>query len=241
MSLSTNNPISIVSYNARGFRSGQAFIKELLHDCDVLCLQEHWLLSEHLSDLNVCDDFTVTGVSGMDSESFIRGRPFGGCAIAFRKSLSSMVSVRQVSSSRFCAIHVKSDCQTLLLVCVYMPFDNGLTSGHLEFQEALGELEGFLDAQDFDSLAVVGDFNVDFRRTDRHHTSDLLLFMDRNSLIAKDLDFEGIQFTYESDDGARRSWVDHVLVSSSFCIEYVRSLLLVVVQTCRIIVQFVPC
>ena len=92
MSLSTNNPISIVSYNARGFRSGQAFIKELLHDCDVLCLQEHWLLSEHLSELNVCDDFTVTGVSGMDSESFIRGRPFGGCAIAFRKSRPVKVS-----------------------------------------------------------------------------------------------------------------------------------------------------
>ena len=56
MALSVKSPISIVSYNARGFRSGKAFITELLLDCDVLCLQEHWLLDEHLSDLNVCED-----------------------------------------------------------------------------------------------------------------------------------------------------------------------------------------
>ena len=63
MSLNANSPISIVSYNARGFRSGKAFIIESLCDCDILCLQEHWLLDEHLSDLNVCDDFIATGVS----------------------------------------------------------------------------------------------------------------------------------------------------------------------------------
>ena len=103
MALSANSPISIVSYNARGFRSGKAFITELLPDCDILCLQEHWLLDEHLNDLDVCDDFIATGVSGMESESYICGRPFGGCAIFFHKSLSSKVSVCQVSSRRFCA------------------------------------------------------------------------------------------------------------------------------------------
>ena len=36
--------------------------------------------------------------------------------------------------------------------------------------------------------------------------------MDRNSIIAKNLDFDGIQL---SDDGACRLCVDHVLVSSS--------------------------
>ena len=39
--------------------------------------------------------------------------------------------------------------------------------------------------------------------------------MDANNLQAKDLDFEGIEFTYESDDGTRQSWLDHVLVSSN--------------------------
>ena len=96
-----------------------------------------------------------------------------------------------------CASH----CLTLLLVCVYLPFDNGLYSGHFEFQETLDQLEGFIDSQDYDMLAVVGDFNVDFSHTDRRHTNDLLQFIRTNSLIAKDLDFPDVQFTYESDDG----------------------------------------
>ena len=40
-------------------------------------------------------------------------------------------------------------------------------------------------------------------------------FLDANDLQVKDLDFADIEFTYESDDGTRRSWLDHVLVSSN--------------------------
>ena len=122
----------------------------------------------------------------MDSETFVCGRPFGGCAIFFHKSFSSLISVCHVSSSalRF----TMPDCLTLLLVCANLPFDNGLYSGHFEFQETLDQLEGFIDSQDYDMLAVVGDFNVDFSRTDRRHTNDLSQFMHTNSLIAKDLD-----------------------------------------------------
>ena len=42
--------------------------------------------------------------------------------------------------------------------------------------------------------------------------------MHTNSLIAKDLDFPYVQFTYESDDDLRRSWVDHVLISPT-CVQ----------------------
>ena len=85
----------------------------------------------------------MTGVSGMDPDSLICGRPFGGCAIFYRKNFSSKISICQVSS-RFCAVRLKiSDNEMLLLVCVYLPSDTGLSFGVLEYQEALGELEGF--------------------------------------------------------------------------------------------------
>ena len=45
----------------------------------------------------------MIGVSGVDSETFVCGRPFGGCAI-FCKSFSALISVCQVSSRRFCAL-----------------------------------------------------------------------------------------------------------------------------------------
>ena len=43
--ITLNKHVRIVSYNARGFQSGFTFVKELLHDCDILCLQEHCLLN----------------------------------------------------------------------------------------------------------------------------------------------------------------------------------------------------
>ena len=69
-------------------------------------------------------------------------------------------------------------------------------------------------------LAVVRDFNVDFSHTDRRHTIDLLQFMHTNSLIAKDLDFPNVQFTFESD-GLWRSWVGHVLISPT-CVQRIQ-------------------
>lgn len=140
--------------------------------------------------MNICKDFIVMGVSGMEPDSLIHGRPFGGCAIFYRKNFSSRISICQVSSKRFCAVHLKiSDNKTLLLTCVYLPFNTGLSSGVLEYQEALKELKGFLDSQDYDSLAIVGDFNIDFSRSARQRSSDLIQFMDANDLQAKDLDF----------------------------------------------------
>ena len=56
---------------------------------------------------------------------------------------------------------------------------------------------------------------MDFSRSARQRSSDLIQFMDANDLLAKDLDFADIEFTYESDGRTRRSWLDHVLISSN--------------------------
>ena len=56
--------------------------------------------------------------------------------------------------------------------CVYICHLITAFLGHLEFQEAHDELEGVIDLQDHDMLAVVSDFNVDFSHTDRCHTND---------------------------------------------------------------------
>ncbi len=122
-----SHTLSIVSYNVRGFRSGQSYVNELLRSCDILCLQEHWLLDQHIHDMHIRDEFTVVGVSGMDNDRYVTGRPYGGCAIFYRQELSSQISVCQVSSRRFCAIRLNlCDARTLLLICVYLPWDSGL-------------------------------------------------------------------------------------------------------------------
>jgi len=188
--------INIVSFNCRSFRSSSGYVKQLLEHCDILCLQEHWLPDQQLCDLNICQNSAVTGVSGMVSDCVIHGRPYGGCAIYFRTTLSSSISHCQIVSRRFCGIKVKlAGGRILLVVCVYLPFDDGHASDVLKFGEVLGELEAFLYTQSYDLLAVVGDFNVDFSRTHCSRTGELLRFMQTACLEASDLHFPSIQFT----------------------------------------------
>ena len=113
--------INSVSYNCHGFCSSSGYVKQLLEHCDILCLQEHWLLYQQLCDLNICENFAVTGVSGMVSDCVIHGRPYGGCAVYFRNTLSSSISHCQIVSRRFCGIKVKlaGGC-ILFVVCVYI-------------------------------------------------------------------------------------------------------------------------
>jgi len=82
-----------------GWTSGRWYVYDLLPECDILCLQEHWLLQEHLDSFKEFD-FLYTAVSGVDSSQLLYGRPYGGCAILYRKSLSSAVLIGPKSPSR---------------------------------------------------------------------------------------------------------------------------------------------
>ena len=60
---------------------------------DLCFIQEHWLLRNHLNKVSdISPDFLATGVSGVDDSSLLLGRPYGGCAILYRKSLSPFIT-----------------------------------------------------------------------------------------------------------------------------------------------------
>ena len=83
--------LKVVSYNCRGWKSGSNYVQSLLQSCDICLIQEHWLLRENFDSLIISVDFLSVGVSGMDSSILLSGRPFGGCGILYRKSLSPVV------------------------------------------------------------------------------------------------------------------------------------------------------
>ena len=97
MNTPSPNSLRLVSYNCRGWRSGSDYVK-LLQSCDLCFIQEHWLFREHLGSLNISNDFLSVGVSGMDSSEILVGRPFGGCGILYRKSLSPVIRRIFISS-----------------------------------------------------------------------------------------------------------------------------------------------
>lgn len=86
-----NKNIKIVSFNCRGFKTSAVEIHELCCDFDVVLLQEIWLPVQELNVLSCFhDDYLGFGISPMNYEDGpCIGRPHGGTAILWNKSLSA--------------------------------------------------------------------------------------------------------------------------------------------------------
>ena len=67
----------MISYNCRGYNSIKAsYIKHLLFQCDILFVEQHWLLSSKLHLLqNISNEFIVILKSGMNDHELLTGRP----------------------------------------------------------------------------------------------------------------------------------------------------------------------
>ena len=92
-----------------------------------MCLQETWLIDQTLYKLgNVHDNYLYHGKSGIDSTSAIlKGRPYGGVAILYKKNIAKYVTSIDISYIRVCGIILKlSSGYSILVLCVYMSCDN---------------------------------------------------------------------------------------------------------------------
>ena len=75
----------MVSYNCSGFNNSELYLKEFMsrNKCDVLCLQETWLLDGNMDKLsNIHPEFSYCAISGVDSSAdVLLGRPHGGVSV----------------------------------------------------------------------------------------------------------------------------------------------------------------
>ena len=90
------------SFNCRGWNSGYLTLTHIIDSLDLCFIQEHWLLNDNLYKVaEISPDFISVGVSGVDHGTFLVGRPYGGCSILYRKSLSSFITPIDSCSNRF--------------------------------------------------------------------------------------------------------------------------------------------
>ena len=87
----TSNMFGVCTYNCSGLRSNMQYLHEFLdkHHPKILCLQETWLLKCNLKKLSeIHPDYMFHGFSAMDSDkNIISGRPYGGVALLWHKSI----------------------------------------------------------------------------------------------------------------------------------------------------------
>ena len=91
----------------------------------ILFLQEHWLSVDQLGLLaNINADYFAREICGFDNSEVLKGRPYGRCGILYRRSLNAKVVDVQTDSNRICAVYFVTSQYKLMLVNVYMPFEN---------------------------------------------------------------------------------------------------------------------
>lgn len=213
-STSTNN-VTLASFNTKYVKSSIQHVKELCAQAQVIALQETWLFPHDLTFLGtISEDFAWTGTSAIDpTAGILRGRPHGGTALLWKKSVFPTVSVLECRNKRICGIRASLSDKSILIFSVYMPTD--ATRNLSEFAMCVSTLNAIIEENNVESVFILGDFNA---HPGEHFGNELISFCRDHDWICADFELLGINsgtYTYVCQAKAKRSWLDHCLVTRS--------------------------
>ena len=212
--------LRISSYNS----TGTAWDKQVLiqdfcdtHQPDLLLLQETWLLNSNMSVLNnIHRDYVGNGVSGTPDDELLIGRPKGGVAILWKKTLSKLVEFHKVpDTDRACAVTITLGAVKTTCINLYLPVDSqSKTRITQEFLNTVDATQVFMEQCSSRHIILGGDFNVDFTR---HNAHDVFLknFTQINNMVCSvDLPAAEKGYTYHDPYNGCFSCIDHFIMSS---------------------------
>ena len=193
-----------MSWNCNGIKSSH-----------VNFLQEHWLRQDELNFLNdIHSDFIGQGVSAINSsDGLLQGRPYGGVAILWRKSIAKHITVQNYDDPRIIGCEIGKGDNIILFVNVYSPYQK--CENRDDYVHHLGELSSIIENSNTAHISIVGDFNAN---VGTYFEEELLEFTDKHKLVISDYEMYGrssIMYTYVSDAHGTTSWLDHYLCSGS--------------------------
>lgn len=213
----SHHDLIFLTYNLKpkSLKRSIDYIRELCFNYDIIALQETWLLPEELGYLHsISDDFACTGTSAVDTTAgILRGRPFGGVAILWRKSAFNAVSVIPCNNPRVCAIEIVLKETSVLVFNAYMPTDE--VCNLVEYTDCLSSVSAIIDSSNIESCYILGDFNA--HPTGRFY-AELLDFCREFEWNCVDTDLLGLNsntYTFVSDAHGTRRWLDHCVVTKA--------------------------
>ena len=213
------NNLRVCSYNCRGIKTSIEEIQKLAEESDILLLQETWLFDFELTFLaTIHEDFYGKGISSIDSESQgLVGRPHGGLAILWRKSLGKICKLVDFEDTRLMGIELcnEKDCN-MLLINVYMPVCT--QENREDFAFYLTKLDSIIRGHSTPYVAIFGDFNANITKNGAHghkFGQDLIQFSQEENLFLSDVDFlPNDSYTFFSDAHGSTSWIDHLICTN---------------------------
>lgn len=204
---------TLISFNCKCIKRSVDCVRRLCVAADVIALQETWLLPHDIAFLGqINDDFAFTGNSAVDtSAGVLRGRPYGGVALLWRKSLFPSVTVVSCNNVRLAAIKIVSQDRSILIFSVYMPTDSN--DNVTVFTDCLSEISAIIESNNVQSVIILGDFNA---HPGELFGSEMLSFCEEQCWTCADLDLlpQGT-YTFVSDAHGCHRWLDHCLVTEA--------------------------
>jgi len=203
--------LKICSFNCRGIKGSVCDLSKLTASVDILCLQETWLLPNELSILNgILPDMSGTGVSAVKlSDGLLCGRPYGGVAILWQKSLGYRVHCVN-SDLDWCiaATVTDDDGNSFTVVNVYLPCDSYANiDSYLDY---LGKLLAFV-SDIIGPYIILGDFNCNPNDKNSPCGKILREFIDDCDFALYDRCLPVDSYTFVSDAWHTTSWLDHCI------------------------------
>ncbi|CAH2216034.1 jg25937, partial [Pararge aegeria aegeria] len=205
----------IVTFNCKSVKRSSDGIREFCKTADIVALQETWLLPDELSFLEtLSDDFSSTGVSAVDTAAgMLRGRPYGGVALLWRRSAFQNVSIVQCHNSRICAIRIVLPEKSCIVMSVYMPTD--AVANLAEFTDVLSSVNAVIDTYSESCVYILGDYNA--HPTERFYI-ELSQFCIEQEWTCVDVEMLGLMsdtYTFISEAHGSKRWLDHCVATKA--------------------------
>ena len=147
------------------------------------------------------------------SAGIIRGRPYGGLGVLWRKSFGPSWSVSVMDDDRLMRVDISNNNRIISIFNVYLPYDDG--SNRDEFQMYLGKIDSELSNWPYS--CAIGDFNANTRDGSSRFGQEFIRFCAEESLIVSDsILAPSDTFTFLSNAHATVAWIDHVVSTRNF-------------------------
>lgn len=205
--------LRVCSYNCRGIKSSTDELQQLCASHDIILLQETWLYQHELSYiLSLSNDYYGKAISSIEGTNCVTtGRPHGGLAILWRKSLANMCKIVEFDHDRFLGIVVSNNNKSLLLLNVYFPYDS--PDNIDEFIYCLAKVDSIVNDSATPYVLACGDFNANLLKDSRFGRELILFCQDTNLIISDSLLCPTGLYTYVSEAHDSVSWLDHILAT----------------------------
>lgn len=205
----------LVSFNCKSAKRSVDHIRDLCQSYDIIALQETWLLPDDIQFLGDIDQqFGFTGTSAVDTAAgMLRGRPYGGVALLWNKSVFQNVSVVQCDNPRVCAINITLGQRSFLVFSVYMPTDK--VENLAEFTNCLSLVSAIINNNNTGSVYVLGDLNA---HPGEKFFEELSCFSTEQEWVCADVEVLGLNsnaYTFISEANGSRRWLDHCVVTKA--------------------------